>query len=440
MLIAALSFASVLPVVVISCFEKVDDILSPNKLFSLILILSVPGFCIAAFFIADSIESQYAMFSQTSDDLIAGIILLLIGSLAFTCGTFYTLKPRSAALRDYFCDSGNKMRFLAVAVLVITIFAAIRYTIETKAFLSLADGVLSQKRVHEATVGVAPRGSALSHWRILAIWLPQATLIVFSALVWSGKLRPRRMDKVLFGFLLLCSISIPLITASRMAVIEIFLILLLLRHYLYKKLPMRRAALIAIIALFVLGFLGELRKTNKSETFSPLSTVTAVIGKGYFLDLGKTSIIANKFPEENDLLYGYSLALSTIAFIPRQIWPEKPVVRIGYFVGQEVIKLNNQTGIPPGFVAELYMNFHYIGMIPIMLFVGLLVGTAYKRMTRYNYSIGSVIFYVMVIDVTLFSLLSGDFVYAVFQSLTWGVLLMAILRFVCIRRLVKVRA
>ena len=86
------------------------------------------------------------------------------------------------------------------------------------------------------------------------------------------------------------------------------------------------------------------------------------------------------------------------------------------------------------------MNFHYIGMIPIMLFVGLLVGTAYKRMTRYNYSIGSVIFYVMVIDVTLFSLLSGDFVYAVFQSLTWGVLLMAILRFVCIRRLVKVRA
>lgn len=434
MLIAALSFAAVLPVVVISCFEKVNDILSPNKLFSTVLILSVPGFCIATFFISDSIESQYAMFSQTSNDLIAGIILLFVGSLAFTSGTFYTLKPRSTVIRDYFCDSGNRIRFLAIVVLAITIFAATRYTLETKAFLSFADGAISQKRVHEATVGVAPRGSALSHWRILAIWLPQATLIIFSALVWSGKLRPRFTDKILFGLLLIFSLSVPLITASRTAIIEIFMILLLLRHYLYKQIPMRRAALIALFALFVLGFLGELRKTNQEKTFAPLSAVTAVIGKGYFLDLGKTSVIANKFPEEHDLLYGYSLALSTVAFIPRQIWPEKPIVRIGYFVGQEVIKLNNETGIPPGFVAELYMNFHYAGMIPFMILIGLLVGTAYKRMLRYDFSLGSVIFYVMVIDITIFSLFSGDFVYAVFQTLTWSVLLMTILRFVCVRR------
>ncbi|MEM6382820.1 MAG: O-antigen polymerase [Pseudomonadota bacterium] len=103
------------------------------------------------------------------------------------------------------------------------------------------------------------------------------------------------------------------------------------------------------------------------------TTVHAFEG-AYFIDPAKTAAIVDKVDATNRFM-GLSFVGFIIAPIPRVLWNDKPSVRVGPFVAQQLFGFNSQAGVPPGAVGEFYLNFGLMGVVLGMMLFG--AGLAY---------------------------------------------------------------
>ena len=78
--------------------------------------------------------------------------------------------------------------------------------------------------------------------------------------------------------------------------------------------------------------------------------------------------IIARVPKEIDLLWGETYLMNILRFVPRKIWPDKP---IGLDSKVGIIFWNQEVGKPPGGMAEAYWNFHIPGIIIVYLFYGM---------------------------------------------------------------------
>jgi hypothetical protein len=68
----------------------------------------------------------------------------------------------------------------------------------------------------------------------------------------------------------------------------------------------------------------------------------------------------------------YAWAIETI--VPRVLWPEKPPTNVGNYVGRKYLILSDDdliTGVSPGLIGEMYMNFGTIGSLVGMFLLGI---------------------------------------------------------------------
>ncbi len=436
LLAVAMSFLIVVPVSAIALLAERKDIFSPLNILTYILIVSAPLFSVYVLYFADDWKSEYAVFWQDFVDVTSGIILIMFAFASLIFG-YFNVKRKSSRDRspvDNAVYSVSKLRILGMLVLLIAVLAGFMFARDVNYVATLADNVLSKKSIHEATVGMSVRGSALTHWRLLGISLPHGFLIVFMALVWLRKIKAESADYALLGVIFLVSCFIPFIASTRTPILEVLVVLAMLRHYLVKEVNLTKLVIIGFVGMMVIGTLGELRRNpEKLVLVSVASSIDSVVGSSYFVDLGKTSIVVNRVPATVDYLYGSSFISIGMTLIPRQLWPDKPVVRIGYFVGQEVIRLNNMTGIPPGFIAETYLNFGYWGILPIFFLLGCLVRKLYNPLLQQRNFKNTVTYVVGIVLISL-SLLSTDLTYALVQALSYSAPIFAIHRFAKIGR------
>ena len=88
--------------------------------------------------------------------------------------------------------------------------------------------------------------------------------------------------------------------------------------------------------------------------------------------------------EEDGLYYGKTLLYLGYVFIPRFVWPDKPIVqqggwfaeRIGLAYRNSAGQLNNSINMT--IYGEAYMNFDYYGVVLISLFFGMLIAKLWQ--------------------------------------------------------------
>jgi oligosaccharide repeat unit polymerase len=424
--IIAYSFAAVLPVSFGALFDNRRDIFSPLNVMSYLMIMSSPVFAVYIYFLASDERKTIKMYGLEFHELSLGITLILAGTFCMVAGyAFAAMFPdgKAAPKSTY---SAGPLRILAFFVIVGAVIAGYFYAKDVGLSAALAEGgSISAKRVHEDTLGVAPRGSALTHWRVLGTSLPHALIIVYLTLIWTGQIPKKYIDLVLIGAMLVLAAFIPFIASTRTPIFEILLILIMLRHYIVRPISFWKMSGFALIGLFAVGLLGQMRQNPDTQREQGLAryfgVFEEVVAASYFMDIGKSAIVIRNVPAAVDYIHGSSLVSVFVAVIPRQIWPEKPIVRIGYFVGQEVIGLHNTTGIPPGLMAELYLNFGY-WFVPVPMFLlGMLMRRLYAPVSRHEITPASVIRYVLAIDIIGIALLPTDLTYALVVTLTYGI-------------------
>jgi hypothetical protein len=134
------------------------------------------------------------------------------------------------------------------------------------------------------------------------------------------------------------------------------------------------AASFGVIGLFIV--MTTLRATKgglEGLEVAVLEPLLHITGSTYFLDINVPIMIIDRLPDLPPLL-GESYTYWLYGWIPRDLWPEKPVVSLGPYVKQEVMGLYGSVGgINPTGAGEAMLNFGWAGML-----VGAGLGLLYR--------------------------------------------------------------
>lgn len=356
------------------------------------------------------------------DLLFGGLVLVAVGLTAYIFGYLITFpysrldpKPTSAT-----SDQLRKLIFILIPISVIAAFAIYQYLSQTNSFNQILSGQIFVKRFSETSTGQQVP-SSLTYLRLVGQVIPQIGFLLLLALLWIRPDLKKRRYYVLLAVLGILSCAIPLLASSRLTLIYFLVSVVLLYHYLIRSIAVRKMAFLAFIGLVLLGVLGELRKSQSSyfaaETdFSFVQIISTTLGRPYFLDIGKTSAVHNSVPDEVDFIRGASLTNLIYAPIPRSLWPEKPVLAINIFVRDYILQRDDQSGVPPGGISELFLNFGYTSVVFGMIFFGILVGLNYKSLRRRSGQSIFVVFNILLTNVLIFTFLTVEIVTVVSQS------------------------
>lgn len=119
---------------------------------------------------------------------------------------------------------------------------------------------------------------------------------------------------------------------------------------------------------------------------------------GNFMQVQTVSIIMDSYPAKHSFIYGSSFLMIILIWIPRAIFPNKPLTAAGDFtisLWPEAFYRNGTT-LPPGLIGELYMNFSWVGIIIGIFLIGRFYGFLWKKLAYskndFFYSVTAVIF------------------------------------------------
>ena len=172
------------------------------------------------------------------------------------------------------------------------------------------------------------------------------------------------------AFLLAC--ALPFYSSSRAQLCWVVLSGLGVTYYLgYNRFKQQLiiAGVIGLSIFFLMSFLRHKDVHEAATNASVIKAVESLILNRNGPGLSKTSHIINNIPDRLPYQYGSTFAVWLIAPIPRAIFPGKPLIHSGPIIGSTIYK-TSVSGVPPGFIAELYWNFHIPGVIFGMLALG----------------------------------------------------------------------
>ena len=292
-------------------------------------------------------------------------------------------------------------------------------------------GLITAKRVAADTVGSAGKGSSLGYFRMGAVTLPQVLVLITMGLVFAINRRGSFFSTFFVVILFLLSLIVPILTSARLEMLYLFIMMIMVANYYRKKMSIKHIVPLAVFLILIAAVLGQARYSQRSGQalqFASVDLLDRTIGSAYFMDIAKTSVVVDAVPEEVDYMYGKSFILFLIAPIPRSMWLEKPSVRISTFVGDEIYNRPDNSGVPPGFIAESYLNFGIVGVTVCLLLLGALCAKVYHRFILRPKSLTDGFLYVVLIMVLTFTLLSGDLTVAISQAGRYGLLILLISR------------
>jgi len=192
-----------------------------------------------------------------------------------------------------------------------------------------------------------------------------------------------------------------------------------------------------IIAFAILGlvFASGVRKGGGEKSIADLTigdslqtSIEHVFEGAYFVDPGKTAAIIDQTDRQDIALNGSSFLNFIVAPIPRVLWPDKPDVRIGPFVAQDILFYRNNSGVPPGGIGELYLNFGWPGIVIGMILLGILTNfVMYKYRNAADQRFARIPATMRIICVILF--LFGDFTLALLSLIRYEIAIWVCHRF-----------
>lgn len=181
---------------------------------------------------------------------------------------------------------------------------------------------------------------------------------------------------------------------------------------------------VAILAIGLFGITVMTIARNTGENALPSNqSLSATLTEGalkagsdfynrpYFMGYDKLSLIHQHATEGREgHLWGESFTLVLIAPIPRILWPDKPSVRVGQYVGTDIYQRKNKSGVPPSIIGELFLNFGWVGVFLGMALLGNFCRRLFNRaVADAEQSIEGALYYTIFAISVIFIMFIADF-------------------------------
>jgi len=223
-----------------------------------------------------------------------------------------------------------------------------------------------------------------------------ATIAVFLLFI-GGRAYKRRSYKWFSYILLMPELAFSFLTGKR-SYLPFLLLSFLIAYYMTSERGHKTSIHFARWAFMILLFLVFLFPIISSVRFQGFSNLKSVINSyttspififkkvgGRLHDLDSLALIIEKVPDEEPHTLGMEFWLLSVAWIPRGIWSEKPVISIGETFQQKMIPSNvypEGTSVSISLPGQFYWDLGITGVFVGMAFVGFLWRLLYEYLVK----------------------------------------------------------
>jgi oligosaccharide repeat unit polymerase len=347
---------------------------------------------------SDTID-QVFLGGRPKEFLLVPMLILLIGMSMTTLGYLAGPDvPRRISYKIFQSDDWAETRFWVV-VITLQLFSIFGVLL----FIKYSAGQISMDNIsaHRGLSEDLPDYRSYGYLR----WLVSLSDIASCLLVVKIVSERRVYFKQLIAFVAFLiasttSLLFSFIVQVRSGLAAWFINVVVILYYLRnKKLPLFRLAILFMFILIPIRYMTGLRPGSSFGEVSPSNLVTIrsfepMILATNGIDVSKTAHIMAAIPESLDYQYGATLLRIVYLWIPRQIWPAKPV-NVDTTVGMAVFGATSYGAgaVPPGLIAEMYWNFWIPGIIVGCSAAGYLVRIIYTQFRRYDTNRNVIILY-----------------------------------------------
>ena len=420
-----IAVVAVAPLLVRKLSRQALDPLEPGAIFVMVYVIV---FCVRPLFVRSewvsymerTVMEVFWFFSLQDSEVALTLFYGLVGLVCFHLGYRTWQDPLAVALPDHRVRPWSSRRVTRVAWAGIA-FAVLSFFLVIPV-ISQVDTVLDQfGRFRDLLLGHGYQGLGMD------------LLVILVLILWVDHLVGHRRGLVIP--LLIISNVYNLFLGSRAGIFNLWIFLYLAHRYLReKKFDWRRslagvfvatAAVFSALSIALLRnegirYWGDAARSLKDYwLYTPLGVILANL----LLEFNQFDIFAmvvgfgsRQFP----FLWGQSYLEMFYQPIPRALWPAKPWpfdVHIGELI------TGTRTGIPPGIVGELYLNFHIVGIILGMFLFGVLCRVGYQRALARPRDPGKVLLYALLLPylpiMMLRSFVGGGTTVLVYLVPTW---------------------
>jgi hypothetical protein len=185
--------------------------------------------------------------------------------------------------------------------------------------------------------------------------------------------------------------SFAIYSSSRTNLLGLVIVNLVLFHHLFRKLKLRNLVLVFAAIILLSSAIVGIRNT-RSDVYSRLlenlritNTIQNIVASRDLADITTVAHIVRYVEETGDLRLGETFVNLVTRFVPRSLWPNKPLnvgVEVSDLFYDEALGRRNDTGVPPSIIAEMFWNFHIVGVIFGMLLFGAIIRTNYEYLRK----------------------------------------------------------
>ena len=314
---------------------------------------------------ADTIDRFY-LLGQHPEFFIWPAVLLLTGLLCMAIG-YVSVRPKPVSAANQMRWNRGRLYVLTVITLFVSLASTWLYIKNTG---GLESNRLSAKRTLVTHVEGSETNQAHGTLRLLA------SISIFAhLLVLADCLKPttnhRRWKLALAAALFISANILPFYASSRTPIALNFCLSASMLYYSRQSFPMTRVVLLAVFAITSVHIVTVLRRggDNPADINFGREMLDSIVLNRNNLGLCTTAHVMEAVPDQLPYQYGQTIAVWLAAPVPRELWPEKPTMHCGPLVGYVVYGID-VGGLPPGYVAEMFWNFHVPGVIVGCLLLG----------------------------------------------------------------------
>lgn len=204
-------------------------------------------------------------------------------------------------------------------------------------------------------------------------------------------------------------LGIGFFSGSKGAFLMPILIAIVATHYLSKRIRFLHILWLFLIAFLSFPIFNNYREHSCTATDAAKKAPASITAESQhpveslarhamsrFYGIDSLTVIVRDTPEVMEFQHGKTILPLVVAWIPRQIWEEKPTISFGKVFAEKYMgKLFSNTGISasPTTLGEAYLNWHLPGLILIGLFSGMIVRSAYLWLIQRNFGSPAVFIY-----------------------------------------------
>lgn len=396
--------------------EKFD----PAHPILMVLVSVMIGTVLRSFFILSPYESPakfLMLMGKPPTFLMNGIIPLYIGFIFFVFGYVYPAKPLKdwSRKRIHYQEVSIK-KFLPISIIITIVSMYTAYEFFKKTgfnFNEISADSFNKKRRYQMEGGAGY--AALGYYKLVMdlieplFYIALMYMIINKKKIWTIL----GLVTLVMGVL---NLIYPIIENIRTNALYVMINTGLIIYYLNQGIKIKDLFKVVISASAILFLMTTLRSANNTKrTVTDVSSnpLAIMVGTTNFCGVDKTAQVINGIPDKLPYQYGESLIYWLVSPIPRTWWPEKPAISYGLIIGEKIYGKRDESdaggGIPPGFVAEMYLNFGYPGIILGMFLMGLIFKLLYDAYvkSREKSIYAMLLFIIVFIPVTL-KLIGGD--------------------------------